>query len=65
MRGHFFSRFIPAGQTGNNRFEQLLNIFQQLLLMTAGDVAEAMSWMNQLDRQYKLTGDEYGMGDFF
>ena len=65
MRGHIFSKFIPAEQTGNNKFDQLLNIFQQLLLMTSGDVAETMSWMSQLDRQYNLTNDSYGIGDFF
>jgi uncharacterized protein with von Willebrand factor type A (vWA) domain len=36
----------------------------QLLTYTSGDVSEALDWMNQLDRQYELTNDEYGMGDF-
>src|SRR5690606_18797812 len=30
----------------------------------SGDVAEALSWLNELDKQYGLTTDEYGMGDF-
>jgi hypothetical protein len=25
---------------------------------------EAMQWMNELDKKYQLTDDEYGMGDF-
>jgi hypothetical protein len=37
----------------------------QLLTYTNGDVAEALQWLNQLDREYGLTNDEYGMGDFF
>ena len=37
----------------------------QLLTYTNGDVGEAMQWMNELDKEYKLTNDEYGMGDFF
>jgi len=36
----------------------------QLLTYTSGDVSEALDWMNQLDRQYELTNQEYGMGDF-
>jgi uncharacterized protein with von Willebrand factor type A (vWA) domain len=49
---------------GKTKFEQLLNLFLQLLTYTNGDVAEALQWLNQLDRQYSLTNDEYGMGDF-
>ena len=65
MLGHRFSDFKSSEQTGKNKFEELLNIFQQLLLMTSGDVSQAMSWMSQLDRQYSLTNDQYGIGDFF
>jgi len=65
MRGHRFTKFIPAEQTGNSKFDQLFDIFQQLLLMTSGDVSEAMSWLSELDRQYNLTNDSYGIGDFF
>jgi uncharacterized protein with von Willebrand factor type A (vWA) domain len=63
MNGHFFSKYDPS-QNSKSKFEQLLDLFTQLLTYTNGDVAEAMDWMNQLDRQYNLTNDEYGMGDF-
>src|SRR5262245_20375439 len=63
MRGFHFSKFDP-NSSGKTRFEQLLDIFMQLLTYTSGDVAEAMQWMNELDKQYQLTDDEYGMGDF-
>ena len=36
----------------------------QLLTYTNGDASEALNWLNELDRQYKLTNDDYGMGDF-
>lgn len=65
MKGHLFSKYIPAVQGGSNTFDQLLNIFKQLLLMSSGDVSEALSWLSQLDRQYTLTSDSYGIGDFF
>ncbi len=62
MRGFHFSRFDPA--EGKSKFEQLLDLFMQLLTYTNGDVSEALQWLNQLDRQYELTNSEYGMGDF-
>lgn len=63
MIGYHFSRFDPNRQ-GKSRFEQLLDVFMQLLTYTNGDVSEALNWMNQLDKEYQLTDDEYGMGDF-
>ena len=65
MKGFNFAEFVPPEQNGGSKFDQLLNIFQQLLLITSGDVEQAMAWMNQLDRQYSLTDDQYGMGNFF
>ena len=63
MIGHQFSKYDPK-QEGKSKFEQLLDIFMQLLTYTNGDVPEALQWMNQLDKEYELTDDEYGMGDF-
>jgi uncharacterized protein with von Willebrand factor type A (vWA) domain len=63
MLGYRFSEFVPQ-EGGKPNFEQLLSMFMQLLVYTSGDVAEALQWLNQLDRQYGLTDDEYGMGDF-
>ncbi len=39
-------------------------MFMQLLTVTSGDVQEALEWLNSLDRQYGITDNEYGMGDF-
>jgi uncharacterized protein with von Willebrand factor type A (vWA) domain len=63
MLGHRFTRFDPRLQ-GKTRFEQLLDLFMQLLTYTNGDVSEALSWMNELDKKYQLTDGDYGMGDF-
>ncbi len=63
MKGFHFSKFDPEAQ-GKSKFDQLLDLFMQLLTYTNGDVAEALQWMNQLDREYGLTDDQYGMGDF-
>ncbi|MFM7358278.1 MAG: vWA domain-containing protein [Sediminibacterium sp.] len=58
-----FFQFTPSGD-GKSTFEKLLNIFMQLLTYTNGDADEALSWLNELDRQYRLTNEQYGMGDF-
>ncbi len=63
MIGFHFTKFDP-NQQGKSKFDQMLDLFMQLLNYTNGDVGEALQWMNQLDKEYKLTDDEYGMGDF-
>jgi len=63
MIGHRFLPFNPKEQ-GKTKFEQLLDLFTQLLTYTNGDATEALDWLNQLDRQHNLTDDQYGMGDF-
>lgn len=62
MIGYRFTAPLP-GQEGSP-FDRLFKIFQQLLLHTSGDVQESLSWLNELDRQYNLTTDDYGMADF-
>lgn len=63
MRGFSFSDFTP-NDLPRGSFDDLLKLFTQLLNYTAGDASEALSWMNELDKKYQLTTDEYGMGDF-
>lgn len=63
MIGWRFSDYIPDG-TGKSKFDELFDLFQQLILMSSGNVTEALSWLTQLDRQYRITNDQYGIGDF-
>jgi uncharacterized protein with von Willebrand factor type A (vWA) domain len=63
MTGFQFTGFDP-GKEGKPKFDQLLDLFMQLLTYTSGDAREAMQWLNELDKKYELTDDEYGMGDF-
>ena len=62
MIGYKFTEYIP--QAGKNKFEQLLDVFLQLLNIFSGDVSEALTYLNELDRRYNLTDDQYGVGDF-
>ena len=63
MIGNRFIKFDPNANA-KNRFEQMLDLFMQLLTYTNGEADEALQWMNELDKKYQLTDDEYGMGDF-
>ncbi len=63
MRFYRFSQFDPD-ENRKSDFDKLLDIFTQLLTYTSGDVGEALSWLTELDKQYELTNDQYGMGDF-
>ena len=63
MIGFHFTKFDP-NEKGKSKFDQLLDLFMQLLSYTNGDVGETLQWMNQLDKEYDLTNEEYGMGDF-
>jgi len=62
MIGFRFSDY--TADPNQSMFDRLFKIFQELMLYTSGDVSEALSWLNELDREYKLTNDDYGMGDF-
>ena len=64
MLGNRFSKYIPPPDSEKSDFERLLKIFMQLILITAGNVSEALQWLTEVDKQYKLTTDQYGMGDF-
>ena len=63
MRLHRFTKYDP-NEESKSKFEELLNLFLQLLTYNSGDGGEALQWLNQLDNQYGLTNNEYGMGDF-
>lgn len=58
-----FSKYIPEPDDGD-LFDRLFKLFQELLMHTAGDVAEALSWLTQLDKEHNLTNESYGIADF-
>ena len=63
MLGYRFGKFVE-GENKQSSFDKLFNLFIQLLNYTSGDVPEALNWMNELDREYNLTDDDYTMADF-
>ncbi|MET4082450.1 Ca-activated chloride channel family protein [Pedobacter sp. UYP30] len=63
MRGFHFSDYVPSNAPKGG-FDELLKLFSELLNYTAGDAGEALSWLNELDKQYKITNNDYGIGNF-
>lgn len=60
--GFIFSR--PLKGNRKTPFDTLYPLFRELLVHTSGDVAEALDWLTELDKQYDLTEGQYGIGDF-
>lgn len=63
MIGYRFSAYVPSSEDANP-FDRLLKVFKELILYTSGDVAEALNWLTELDKEYNLTTNEYGIADF-
>lgn len=61
---HFlFQKYIPQKQS-NNLFDNMLKMFLGLSNRESGDISKALSSMQDLDKWYKFTNSDYGMGDF-
>ncbi len=59
-----YSKFDPSLAGMRELLEQLLSIFNQLLLQTDGDVDQALDLLEQLDRRYRLTQGRLSIADF-
>ena len=64
MIGYRFTEYVPKKMAEKGSFENLLDIFLQLMVITGGDVSETVNWFTNLDREYNLMPDDYGMGNF-
>ena len=64
MKGVIFKKYIGLIKDLNAKnFEDLLKIYQQLLLITSGDFNKTISIMTDLDRKHNFTPENYGIGD--
>ena len=59
--GLSFSKHRKKKQTP---FERLFEIFKELITHTSGDFDEAIDWLRELDKEYKLTDENYTIDDF-
>lgn len=56
--------FKPFEEPNLTPFERLFDVFSELITHTSGDVDEALEWLEEIDKEYKLTTEEYTMQDF-
>ena len=61
MKGLVFKQFKEPFQTP---FDKLFEVFKELITYTSGDFDEAIDWLKQIDKEYKLTTPEYTIEDF-
>ncbi|HLS96737.1 MAG TPA: hypothetical protein VK017_14360 [Sphingobacterium sp.] len=59
--GFVFKSYEEPFQTP---FDKLFDIFKELITYTSGDFDEAIDWLRQLDKEFKLTTPEYTIDDF-
>lgn len=57
----YYTKWFEQLALGAQNFDQLFNLFRQLLLQTNGDVNEALNWMTTLNNRYQFTD---GLGEF-
>ena len=62
MIGWLFRKPYPKGP--DDTFNELLKLFQELMLYAAGKVDMAIQWLIELDREYNITTDDYAIQDF-
>tara|TARA_R110000868_G_scaffold410693_4_gene699781 strand:- start:6072 stop:7184 length:1113 start_codon:yes stop_codon:yes gene_type:complete len=54
-------------KNGAQPFDTLWDLFQQLLTISSGDVSQAIRWLTELDKEYKITEqfkNGFSIGDF-
>ncbi len=56
--------FKPYEEPNIPPFDKLFGIFKELITHTSGDFDEAIEWLRELDKEYKLTDDLYTIDDF-
>jgi len=59
--GYKFEFFNPKDI---DPFDKLFGIFKELITHTSGDFDEAIDWLRELDKEYKLTTPDYTIDDF-
>ncbi|TJZ62902.1 hypothetical protein FAZ15_00925 [Sphingobacterium olei] len=60
-KGFVFKQYEEPFQTP---FDKLFEIFKELITYTSGDFDEAIDWLRQLDKEFKLTTPTYTIDDF-
>ncbi|MDI6050312.1 VWA domain-containing protein [Flavobacterium sp. XS2P24] len=60
-KGFYFKQYEAPFQSP---FDKLFGILKELITHTSGDFDEAIDWLRELDKEYKLTDEHYTIDDF-
>jgi uncharacterized protein with von Willebrand factor type A (vWA) domain len=60
-KGFYFKQYEAPNQSP---FDKLFGIFKELITHTSGDFDEAIDWLRELDKEYKLTDENYTIDNF-
>ncbi len=61
-----YSEWREQAQSAADNFDDLLRLFNQLMVQANGDAGQALMWLTSLDERYQIFKDELGqgLGDF-
>ena len=57
-------KFQPYEVSNQSNFDKLFDVFKELITHTSGELDEAIEWLDTLDKEYKISDDDYSMDDF-
>tara|TARA_R110002049_G_scaffold193915_3_gene362779 strand:+ start:175 stop:1302 length:1128 start_codon:yes stop_codon:yes gene_type:complete len=60
-KGFVFKTYEPPYKSP---FDRIFEVFKELITHTSGDFDEAIDWLRELDKEYKLSTTEYTIDDF-
>ena len=57
-------KFQPYEVPNQSNFDKLFDVFKEFITHTSGELDEAIEWLDTLDKEYKISDDDYSMDDF-
>nr|WP_290854892.1 VWA domain-containing protein [Flaviramulus sp.] len=60
-KGFVFKKYEAENKSP---FDKLFEVFKELITHTSGDFEEAIDWLRELDKEYKLSTPDYSIDDF-
>jgi len=64
MNDFQYTKWVPYVNSSQAKLEELIGMFNYIMIQTNGDVEEAMDWMRFLDNRYGILGDDMNFAEF-
>lgn len=59
-----YSKWTPFSLTDDKRLEEMFSFFSYLLIQSNGDVEDALQWLEELSKEYKIFDENFSFSDF-